>query len=63
MFGPGNIVALSSLFELLIALLGGLDSTDEDLKKALIEIYYEYNAPLPKELVPEEIQEVINSFK
>jgi hypothetical protein len=62
LFGPGNIVALSSLFERLRALLGG-DTTEEDLKKALIEVYYEYNAPLPKELVPEEIQEVINSFK
>ena len=46
---PGNVAVFGSLMERLRALLG-LDS-EKDIKDALIEVYFEYNAPLPKELV------------
>nr|YP_010133717.1 hypothetical protein KYU99_pgp036 [Nitzschia supralitorea]QWM93206.1 hypothetical protein [Nitzschia supralitorea] len=62
LFKPGHIIAFSSVLERLRALLG-VETTNEDLKNALIEVYREYNAPLPKELLPEEIQKVINSLE
>lgn len=48
--GPltGNIVSFSAVMERLRALLG-MDG-EEDLKGALIDVYREYNAPLPEEL-------------
>jgi len=50
------------LFQRLRARLG-VDNTEEELKNALIEIYREYNAPLPKELLPEEIQAAIKNLE
>ena len=47
----GTSTAFTALMERLRALLGVNDS-DEDIRKALIEVYYEYNSPLPKELIP-----------
>ena len=44
----GNIVSFSAVMERLRALLG-MDG-EEDLKGALIDVYHEYNAPLPEEL-------------
>lgn len=56
LFEAGNLVTFSALLERLRAFLG-VESTEEDLKNALIEVYREYNAPLP-----EEIKQVIQNL-
>lgn len=56
-FGGGSLIpagtttAFTALLERLRALLG-VNDVDEDIKEALIEVYKEYNAPLPEELLP-----------
>lgn len=58
----GNSAAFAALMERLRALVGVNDS-DEDIRKALIEVYYEYNAPLPQELIPQAIKDAINGIE
>lgn len=57
----GNVGIFGVVMERLRALLG-TGANDDSLRQALIEIYQEYNAPLPKELLPEEIIESIKSL-
>lgn len=47
----GTSTAFAALMERLRALLG-VNDNDEDIRKAIIEVYREYNAPLPQELIP-----------
>ena len=64
---PGTNTAFAALMERLRALLG-INDADENIRKTLIEVYYEYNAPLPNELIPEEkipqaIKDAINGIE
>lgn len=58
----GTSTAFAALMERLRALVGVNDS-DEDIRKALIEVYHEYNAPLPEELIPQAIKDAINGIE
>jgi len=57
----GNFSLFAWFMERLRALIGTGD--DDSLRDAVIEIYLEYNAPLPKELVEDLPEEIIQSIK
>jgi len=57
----GNVGIFGLVIDRLRALLG-TGANDDSLREALIEVYQEYNAPLPKELLPKEIIESIKSL-
>lgn len=57
----GNVGAFAWFMDRLRALIGTDD--DDSLKKAIIEVYQEYNAPLPKELVEDLPVEILESIR
>lgn len=61
----GNVAAFAWFMERLRAILGGdnPEENDEHIRNALIDIYREYNAPLPKELMPPEILDAMKNLK
>lgn len=66
-FGGGKLIpsGTCSIFTALMERLRALlqDDTDEAVRKALIEVYLEYNAPLPQELIPQPIKDAINGIE
>jgi hypothetical protein len=58
----GTSTVFAALMERLRALLG-VNDTEDDIRNALIEVYKEYNAPLPEELIPQAITDAINGIQ
>lgn len=57
----GNVGSLAFFMERLRGFLGRDDETD--LRDSIIDVYYEYNAPLPKDLVEKIPKTVFGSLE
>jgi hypothetical protein len=59
----GNTTAFCWFLHRLKALLGTGTDDEDNLRNALIQVYWEYNAPLPKELVENLPAEILQSIR